>query len=152
MVENGKMVLASRSAYRALREGKLARGLYRQHSISSQPSPPVRLADRWERLGWAAIALHANRSTLCLGSISIAGSLPSVLVGRLGAHIRAHDPAVPDHFGVSRRSRLTITAALAVRSTLETLGAGCVNLYSITIGSSQRQRRHSTRLRSCQPS
>jgi hypothetical protein len=34
----------------------------------------------------------------CLGSISGAGGLPSLLPGCLGAHIRAHDPAAPDDF------------------------------------------------------
>ena len=72
------------------------------------------LADRWAWLRWAAIAFHADRPRLCLGSIRRTGGLCCVLAGRLGAHIRPHDPAAPDY----------LTFLRAHERQLERLGAG----------------------------
>jgi hypothetical protein len=63
-------------------------------NIQSQASQSRR-SGLW--LETAALARHSlpfgPTTPLCLGSISGTGGLLSVLAGRLGAHIRAHDPA-----------------------------------------------------------
>lgn len=53
------------------------------------------LANRWGRLRWPAIALHADGPCFRFGTIRFAGGFPSLLAGMLGMYVGPHNPRTP---------------------------------------------------------
>ena len=70
------------------------------------------LTDRWRWLGWAALALHADRPGFRLRSISFPSGLLRGFPGALGADIGSHDAATPDYLSAFRAHAGAFSACL----------------------------------------